>query len=91
MKKYIYPTLSAIVGGLIFGIVWFLKLVRIGGNDCDMPGKSCDCFCCNSLYQRGYEACGNYGFLIGAGVGVIVALIIYLVTKKINSQKNNKK
>jgi hypothetical protein len=89
MKKYIYPALSALAGALIFGVIGFLKLVGIG-NDCDMPGKSCDCFCCNSLGQRGYEACGDYGFLVGAGVGVVIGLIIYIVAKKINSQKNNK-
>ena len=83
MKKYIYPALFALAGALIFSVMGFLKLVGVGGNDCDMPGKNCDCFCCNSFGQRGYEACGDYGFLVGAFVGVVVGLIIYVVIIKI--------
>ena len=90
MKKYVYPILSALAGAAIFGVSGLLKFMTYGGNNCDMPGKSCDCFCCNSFGLRGYEACGNYGLYVGAGVGVIVGLLIYLLAKKINSQKSNK-
>jgi len=38
---------------------------------------------------RGYEACGDYGFLVGAGVGAVVGLIIYMMAKKINNQKHS--
>ena len=86
MKKYIYPILSALAGTIIFGIVGFLKLVSYGGNNCDMPGKGCDCFCCNSFGLRGYEACGNYGFLLGASIGVIIGLTTYLLIKKLNKK-----
>lgn len=88
MKKYIYPILAALAGAVIFGVIGFSKLVGVGGGDCDMPGKSCDCFCCNSFGLRGYEACGDYGFLVGASVGVVIGLIVYFVVKKINSRKN---
>lgn len=90
MKKYVYPILSALAGAAIFGVSGLLKFMMYGGNNCDMPGKSCDCFCCNSFGLRGYEACGSYGLYVGAGVGVIVGLLIYLLAKKINSQKSNK-
>ena len=82
MKKYVYPALSALAGAAIFGIGGFLKFAGYGASDCDMPGKSCECFCCNSFGLRGYEACGNYGFLVGAGVGAVVGLIIYVMAKK---------
>ncbi|MEI6627777.1 MAG: hypothetical protein WCL61_04235 [bacterium] len=87
MKKYIYPILFALVGAIIFGVSGFLKLLGIGANDCDMLGKRCDCFCCNSLGLRGYEACGSYGFLVGASVGVIIGLIVYVVVKKMRNKK----
>jgi len=89
MKKYIYPAITAFVGALIFGVAEFFKLLAIGASDCDVMGKSFDCFCCNSFGLRGYESCGDYGFLAGAGVGAIVGLIIYAVVKKIYRQKNN--
>jgi len=82
MKKYIYPIISALVGAATFGIGGLLMLMIYGGNNCDMPGKSCDCFCCNSYGLRGYEACGNYGLYAGAGIGLAIGLIIYLLVKK---------
>lgn len=82
MKKYIYPVFFMFAGAIVFGIAGFLKFIKYGASDCDMPGKSCDCFCCNSFGLRGYEACGNYGFLVGVIIGLIVGLIIYLVVKK---------
>lgn len=87
MKKYIYPILSALLGSVIFGIIGGLSLINYGGNSCDFPGKNCDCFCCNSFGLRGYEACGNYGFLAGAGAGIIIGLTVYLLVKKV--KKNN--
>ncbi len=90
MKKYVYSILSALAGATIFGIGGLLKFMEYGGNQCDMPGKNCDCFCCNSFGLRGYEACGNYGLLVGAGFGAGVGLIIYLLAKKIYNQKKNK-
>jgi hypothetical protein len=82
MKKYIYPILSALAGITIFGIAAFLKFVSYGGNNCDVPGKNCDCFCCNSFGLRGYEACGNYGLYLGAGLGLIIGLIVYVLIKR---------
>jgi hypothetical protein len=82
MKKYIYPVLSAFLGAIIFGIIGFLQLLNYGGNNCDMKGNSCDCFCCYSFGLRGYEACGVYGFYAGVGVGVVVGVGIYLLVKK---------
>jgi len=58
-----------------------LVFAKYGANDCDMPGKVCDCFCCNSFGLRGYESCGNYGFLLGVGVGAMVGLLMYVVIK----------
>ncbi|MCX6793260.1 MAG: hypothetical protein NTY12_04520 [Candidatus Falkowbacteria bacterium] len=84
MKKFIYPFLFAIVGALIFASIGFFRFVSFGANDCDMPGKSCNCFCCNSFGLRGYEACGNYGLLLGAGAGILFGLIIYLIVKHKN-------
>jgi len=86
MKKYLYPILSALAGAIILGVFGFLKLVGYGGNSCDMPGKGCDCFCCNSFGLRGYEACGNYGFLLGVGIGAVIGWVAYLLIKKINKK-----
>jgi hypothetical protein len=87
MKKYLLPISFAFIGAIIFGVGGLIKLVGIGAGDCDVDGKICDCFCCNSFGLRGYEACGDYGFLVGAGVGAIVGIIIYVLVRKINSQK----
>lgn len=82
MKKYIYPILFAISGAMVFGIIGFLKFLNYGGNRCDTTGKICDCFCCHSFGLRGYEACADYGLLVGSIIGVIVGITIYLLIKK---------
>lgn len=84
MKKYIYPLLSALAGAIIFGLGGLLKFAGYGANNCDVPGKNCDCFCCHSFASRGYEACGQYGLALGALIGIIVGLIIYALLRKNN-------
>lgn len=77
MKKYIVKISFALIGGLSLGIIGGLKFINYGAADCDMPGRSCDCFCCNSFGLRGYEACGNFGLFGGFGLGLIIGLFIY--------------
>jgi hypothetical protein len=82
VKKNIYPILSSIFGAIVFGVLGFLKLTLYGGNSCDVFGKNCDCFCCNLFGLRGYESCGELGFLLGIAVGAATGLIIYKLIKK---------
>lgn len=89
MNYKLIKIVAGLIGVFIFGIVGLLRFIKYGASNCDAPGKSCDCFCCNSFGLRGYEACGNYGFLIGVSVGLIVMLIIYLIVKK-HEVKNKK-
>ncbi|AKM84284.1 TPA: hypothetical protein DCZ46_02975 [Candidatus Campbellbacteria bacterium] len=81
MKKYIYSTLSVILGALIFGVIGLLKFMNYGGNSCDFPGKNCGCFCCNLFGLRGYEACGNFGLLAGIILGAIIGFVTYKLIK----------
>ncbi|MEI7620780.1 MAG: hypothetical protein WCJ57_04410 [Candidatus Falkowbacteria bacterium] len=87
MKKYLIKILYALVGAIIFGIGGFLKFISYGANDCDNPGKICDCFCCNSFGLRGYEACGNYGLYLGAGIGLVLGYVFYLFVKRMTKLK----
>lgn len=82
MKHKLIKIAASLMVILIFSILGLLKFIKYGASNCDANGKSCNCFCCNSFGLRGYEACGNYGLLVGVGVGLIVVLILYLVVKK---------
>ncbi|KKR22074.1 MAG: hypothetical protein UT48_C0001G0087 [Parcubacteria group bacterium GW2011_GWE2_39_37] len=79
--KYLFPILSILLLAAVFAVGGLLKLSLYGGNCCDIVGKSCDCFCCNSFGLRGYESCGVFGVLAGGVVGIIVGLIIYWVIR----------
>lgn len=81
MSKKFIKVIGGLIGILIFGILGLFRFMQYGASNCDVPGKLCDCFCCNAFGLRGYEACGNYGFLVGVSVGVVAGLIIYLVMK----------
>lgn len=87
MKKNLIKILLALVGVLIFGVMGLFKFINYGASNCDNSGVFCDCFCCHSFGLRGYEACGNYGFLIGISAGLIVELIIYRLVKKARDLK----
>lgn len=91
MKHKLIKIVASLMVILIFSIFGLLKFIKYGASNCDSNGKSCDCFCCNSFGLRGYEACGNYGLLVGAGIGLIIVLILYLVLIKceFNNKKNN--
>jgi len=80
MKRF-YLTLSTLLLTTIFAIGGMLKFSIYGGNNCDVVGKGCDCFCCNFSGLRGYESCGVFGLLAGCVVGVIVGLIVYVLIK----------
>lgn len=82
MKHKLIKIAASLMVILIFSILGLYNFVQYGASNCDANGKSCGCFCCNSFGLRGYEACGNYGLLVGVGVGLIVVLILYLVVKK---------
>lgn len=75
-KSKIFTTLTlAIILGLFLGIIGLVVFSGIGGNDCDVPGRICNCFCCNMFGMRGYEACGLFGALTGFVLGIILALV----------------
>ena len=75
MKKNIYQSLAALVGAIIFGAIGWLKFAGYGGSECDVAGKSCDCFLCNMFGLRGYESSGEFGLRIGVVVGATLGLI----------------
>jgi hypothetical protein len=87
MKHKLIKIAASLMIILIFSIFWLLKFIKYGASNCDTNGKSCDCFCCNSFGLRGYESCGNYGFIVGVGIGLVAMLIIYLFLKNINKSK----
>jgi len=91
MNYKLIKILGSLIGILIFGLLGLLKLIKYGASNCDTNGKSCDCFCCNSFGLRGYEACGNYGFIIGVSVGLIVIVILYLFLRNINKSSKDTK
>ena len=82
MKKIIYQILLAIAGALIFGIIGLLKFAGYGGNNCDVSGKNCDCFCCNMFGSRGYESCGDFGLIVGILAGAMLGLAAYRLIRK---------
>jgi hypothetical protein len=84
MKKIIYPILFIIASALIFGLIGLLKFAGSGGNNCDVVGKSCDCFCCNMFGLRGYESCGDFGLIFGILVGIVFGVITYRLIKNKN-------
>lgn len=81
MKKYIYPLIYSLIGCILFGLIGLLWFMKYWASDCDMPGKICDCFCCNLFGLRGYESCANYGFLLGWWIGIIIGIFVYLFIK----------
>jgi hypothetical protein len=81
MKIYLYQILSAIAGALIFGFFGLIKFAGYGANDCDMDGKTCDCFCCHMFGLRGYESCGDFGLLAGFLAGALLGLAVYRLIK----------
>lgn len=58
--QWIMLTIAAVAGGLVLGAVGLIVGADYGGNYC------CDC---EFNGQRGYEATGQVGFLVGAVVG----------------------
>ncbi len=87
MNSKLIKVIGSLIVVLIFGIFGLLKFIKYGASNCDANGKLCDCFCCNLFGGRGYEACGNYGFLVGVGIGLVVISVIYLVIKKYETKQ----
>ncbi|MCX6781863.1 MAG: hypothetical protein NTW66_01990 [Candidatus Magasanikbacteria bacterium] len=82
MKRIFFPVLSAIAGALIFGLIGLLRFAGYGGNNCDVTGKSCDCFCCNMFGLRGYESCGDFGLIVGVLVGAVLGFVTHRLIKR---------
>jgi len=78
MKKII-TAIFLIIFTLFLGIFSFLQFMNYGGNNCDMKGNKCDCFCCNSFGLRGYESCAYTGLIIGIISGIFISFIIYKI------------
>lgn len=81
MKKFIFPIFLVLICALILGVIGLFQFSGYGGNDCDVTGKVCDCFCCHMFGLRGYESCGDFGFLIGVGIGAVTGLAGYAFIK----------
>lgn len=68
----IFVTLLSVFAFALGGLVFFMDY---GGNRC---GAVCDCFCCHMFNSRGYEACGEFGLYFGAGLGLILAIVLII-------------
>jgi hypothetical protein len=86
MKKLFVKIFVIFVFTVIFGIAGLFKFAAIGGNNCDMDGKFCDCFCCNMFNTRGYEACGDFGLLGGTIFGSLFGYAAYKITDKFSKR-----
>lgn len=77
IQKIKIPTkfISTIMGGIVLGIIGLIVFSGVGGNNCDVPGQTCNCFCCSMFGMRGYEACGLFGAVIGFALGVVMVLV----------------
>lgn len=60
VRQWIYVTMAALAGTLLFGIGGLIVGATYGGNYCNT---------CEFNGQRGYEATGQVGFLLGAVAG----------------------
>lgn len=83
MKK-ILATIILLIFTLSLGIFSFLQFMNYGGNNCDMKGNKCDCFCCHAFGLRGYESCSYVGLINGLVLGILISSILYKIIFKKN-------
>ena len=95
MKRLTKKIILVFACALIFAVIGLYFFSIFGANKCDyyytgtgnnnelIRVGSCDCFCCDMFNTRGYESCGIFGFLIGAVIGIIFALIIIRLIKQV--------
>lgn len=82
MKKYTHFIIVALAISLFSGAIIFMKFVEYGGNNCDVVGKACACYCCNSFGLRGYESCGAFGLVAGLSFGALVGITTFYLIKR---------
>jgi hypothetical protein len=75
-KKTKYQITFGLIGAIVFGLIGLLYFAGYGGNRCDVaPAMGCDCFCCGMFGLRGYEACGDFGLILGILLGAIIGVL----------------
>jgi hypothetical protein len=83
MFKKTILIISLVLLTFFLSAVGLFYMAGYGGDDCDVTGKDCSCFCCHMFGLRGYESCGDFGLLVGAIIGIIISLVFF---RKINAK-----